>query len=117
MSAFRIGMLALEAMPRRVDNAHQIKHLRNPTYGDNVKWLWNVSVKLGLSNLQQFCQTAANVIQNPFLIQDLVFDSANHLCRYNPAHFSNALRSPMLNILVQRCLNSYGLPLRNDFNL
>jgi hypothetical protein len=106
LSAFRVGMLGLEALPRRVDSSHQIKYLRSPTYGDNVKWLWNISVKLGTNSLQQFCQTAANVIQNPFLIQELAFDSANYLCRNNPAHFTHALRSPMLNVLVQRCLNS-----------
>ena len=109
LSAFRVGMLGLEALPRRVDSSHQIKYLRSPSYGENVKWLWGVSVKLGINSLQQFCQTAANVIQNPFLIQELAFDSANFLCRNNPVHFTHALRSPMLNVLVQRCLNSYVL--------
>lgn len=104
-AAFRVGMLALEALPRRADSSHQIKYLRSPAYGDNVKWLWNIACKLGTNNLQIFCQTAANVIQNPFLIQELAFDSANYLCRSNAAHFTHALRSPMLNVLVQRCLS------------
>ena len=70
LSAFRVGMLGLEALPRRVDSSHQIKYLRSPSYGENVKWLWGMSVKFGINSLQQFCQTAANVIQNPFLIQE-----------------------------------------------
>jgi hypothetical protein len=106
-AAFRVGMIALEAMQRKVDSSHQIKYLRNPPYGDNIKWLWSASIKLGTASLQQFCQTAANVIQNPFLIQELAFDTANHLCWNNPTQFSNTLRSPMLNILVQKCLSSY----------
>ena len=57
------------------------------------------------NSLQQFCQTAATVIQNPFLLQEIAFDSAHYLSRNNPTQFSMILCSPMLNILVQRCLN------------
>lgn len=111
-NAYRVGMLALEALPRRLDGSHQIKYRQSPSYADDVKWLLDTSVKLDQLNnnnlcLQQFCQTAAQVIQNPFLIQELAFDSARYLSRNQPAQFSMMLCSPILNVLVQRCLNLY----------
>jgi len=109
-AAFRVGMLGLEALPRRIDG--QIKYRQSPLYADDVKWLWEVAIKLDsylktTNSLQQFCQTAATVIQNPFLLQEIAFDSAHYLSRSNPTQFSMILCSPMLNILVQRCLNLY----------
>lgn len=59
------------------------------------------------SNLEQFCHTSATVIQNPFLLQELAFDTANYLSRGNPSQFTIILCSTMLNVLVQRCLNLY----------
>ena len=108
-SAFRVGMLGLEALPRRVDGSHQIKYRQSPTYADDVKWLWEVANKLDCyqktnSNLQLFCQTAAIVIQNPFLLQEIAFESAKMICHNN---IGQALCSPPLSILVQRCLNLY----------
>ena len=108
-AAFRVGMLGLEALPRRVDGSYQIKYRQSPTYADDVKWLWEVAIKLDFyqkssANLQQFCQTAATVLQNPFLIQEIAFDSANYLCRNNPSQISMTLCMPMLNVLVQRCI-------------
>jgi len=55
--------------------------------------------------MQQFCQVSATVIQNPFLLQELAFDTANYLSRCNPSQLTIILRSPLLNVLVQRCLN------------
>lgn len=47
-AAFRTGMLAMETLARRVhDDRPQAKYARNPPYGDNVKWLLNIAVKLG----------------------------------------------------------------------
>lgn len=47
ISAFRTGMLGLEALPKRVDGTNQIKYRQIPSYSDDVKWLWNIAVKLG----------------------------------------------------------------------
>ena len=72
----------------------------------NFKFLFSKDAYLKNANsLQQFCQTAAAVIQNPFLLQEIAFDSAHYLSRSNPSQFTMILCSPMLNILVQRCLN------------
>ena len=47
MSAFRVGMLGLEALPRRADGVHQLKYRQNPSYADDVKWLFGIAIKLG----------------------------------------------------------------------
>lgn len=41
-------MLALETLARRVhDDRPQAKYARQPPYGDDVKWLLQISKKLG----------------------------------------------------------------------
>jgi hypothetical protein len=41
-------MLALENLGRRIsEDRPQMKFARNPSYGDDVKWLLNISKKLG----------------------------------------------------------------------
>ena len=48
INAFRVGLLALETLSRRVhDDRPQIKYARNPPYGEDVKWLLSVAIKLG----------------------------------------------------------------------
>lgn len=47
-AAYRVGMLAMEALARKVhDDRPQVKFSRNPPYGEDVKWLLEVSIKLG----------------------------------------------------------------------
>ena len=54
LSAFRVGMLALETLARRVhDDRPQTKYAKNPPYGEDVKWLMNIAFKLGVSYLHQ----------------------------------------------------------------
>ena len=48
LAAYRVGMLAMETLARRVhDDRPQTKYARNPPYGEDVKWLMSVSMKLG----------------------------------------------------------------------
>lgn len=48
LSAYRVGMLAMDTLARRVhDDRPQAKYARNPSYGEDVKWLLNVAKKLG----------------------------------------------------------------------
>lgn len=50
LSSYRVGMLALETLARRVhDDRPQAKYARNPPYGEDVKWLLGVAKKLGES--------------------------------------------------------------------
>jgi hypothetical protein len=44
-------MLALENLGRRIsEDRPQMKFARNPSYGDDVKWLLSISKKLGNNN-------------------------------------------------------------------
>ena len=48
LAAYRVGMLAMETLARRVhDDRPQTKYARNPPYGEDVRWLMGVSMKLG----------------------------------------------------------------------
>jgi len=48
MSAFRVGMLALETYGRRIsDERPQTKYHRNPSCKEDIKWLLNLAIKLG----------------------------------------------------------------------
>jgi hypothetical protein len=69
------------------------------------------------NNLQQFCQIATNVIQNPLLMQELIFDSANYITRNNPSHFSTVLCSPLLKDMVKKCISLYSSCIMSKLNL
>lgn len=48
LAAYRVGMLAMETLARRVhDDRPQAKYARNPPYGEDVKWLLRISKNLG----------------------------------------------------------------------
>lgn len=52
LAAYRVGMLAMETIARRVhDDRPQAKYARNPPYGEDVKWLLRISKHLGKFNL------------------------------------------------------------------
>lgn len=54
--AYRVGMLAMETLARRVhDDRPQAKYARNPPYGEDVKWLLRISKHLG-----RFCYCGKN---------------------------------------------------------
>lgn len=49
LAAYRVGMLAMETLARRVhDDRPQAKYARNPPYGEDVKWLLRISKNLGM---------------------------------------------------------------------
>ncbi|XP_041362777.1 zinc finger SWIM domain-containing protein 8-like isoform X3 [Gigantopelta aegis] len=108
MAAFRVGMAAMETLARRVhDDRPQTKYARNPPYGEDLKWLLGISIKLGTSYLQQFCVSAVNAVVSPFILYDLALEAARFLARNNPAHVPNQLRSTLLNSLFQKCLQMF----------
>lgn len=52
LAAYRVGMLALETLARRVhDDRPQAKYARNPPYGEDVKWLLRIAKHLGKEKL------------------------------------------------------------------
>lgn len=107
-AAFRVGMLALDTLARRVhDDRPQAKYARNPPNGEDVKWLLGISMKLGTSYLQQFCASVVNAVVSPFILYDIAVDAAQILARNNPAAVQSHLRSNILAPLVQKCLQMF----------
>ncbi|KAH9502527.1 Zinc finger SWIM domain-containing protein 8 [Bulinus truncatus] len=108
MAAFRTGMLAMETLSRKVhDDRPQTKYARNPPYGEDVKWLLSISIKLGTTFLQQFCASAVNAVVSPFILYDLAMEAARFLARNNLTHVPTHLRSNILNSLFQKCLQMF----------
>lgn len=107
MAAYNVGMLAMETLARRVhDDRPQAKYARNPPYGEDVKWLLQVSKKLGTQYLHQFCVCAVNSIVSPFVLHDVAIEAAHYLARNNPTLVMQHLRSA-LTPLVQKCQQMY----------
>ena len=48
-STYRVGMLAMETLARRVHDDRATKYSPTPPYGDDVMWLMRVAMKLGTS--------------------------------------------------------------------
>ncbi|KAK3090543.1 hypothetical protein FSP39_012583 [Pinctada imbricata] len=108
MIAFRVGMLALETLARRVhDDRPQTKYARNPPYGEDVKWLLGIAIKLGMNYLQQFCASTVNGVVSPFILYDIALEAAHVLARNNPAIVQSHLRSNILNPLLQKCIQMF----------
>jgi hypothetical protein len=115
-SAFRVGMLGLEALHKRGDSSHALKYRQSPPYADDVKWLFEIALRLDghrktTACLEQFCRTAAAVVQNPFPLQELAFDTAKYVTRGQTNQISVVLgaQSPLgwLSALAARGLFWY----------
>ncbi|XP_073985781.1 zinc finger SWIM domain-containing dorado isoform X1 [Rhodnius prolixus] len=107
LSAYRVGMLAMETIARRVhDDRPNAKYARNPPYGDDVKWLLRIAEKLGTQYLQQFCVSAVNSIVSPFILHDVAIEAAHFLARNNPTLALQHLRTTLTPI-VQKCQQMY----------
>ncbi|XP_011500234.1 PREDICTED: zinc finger SWIM domain-containing protein 8 [Ceratosolen solmsi marchali] len=108
VAAYRVGMLALETLSRRVhDDRPQAKYARNPPYGEDVKWLLRVSKRLGTQYLHQMCVTVVNSIVSPFVLHDVALEAAFYLSRNNPTIVIQQLRSALLAPLVHKCQQMY----------
>ncbi|XP_024943377.1 zinc finger SWIM domain-containing protein 8 isoform X1 [Cephus cinctus] len=108
VAAYRVGMLALETLARRVhDDRPQAKYARNPPYGEDVKWLLRVSKRLGTQYLHQLCICTVNSIVSPFVLHDVALEAAHYLSRSNPALVLQHLRSALLAPLVHKCQQMY----------
>jgi len=47
-SAYRVGLLALDTLARRVHEPNQAKYSRNPPFREDIQWLLRLSKKLGM---------------------------------------------------------------------
>lgn len=107
LAAYRVGMLAMETLARRVhDDRPQAKFARNPPYGEDVKWLLSISRKLGAQYLQQFCICAVSSIANPFVLHEIILDAALISRNNNLSWVYTNPRSPLAP-LVQKCQQMY----------
>jgi len=61
-------------------------------------------VFVGPSYLQQFCQNAVNSLFSPFILYDIAMEVACYQTRNNQAQLQSVFRAPMLQSLMQRCL-------------
>lgn len=108
VAAYRVGMLALETLARRVhDDRPQAKYARNPPYGEDVKWLFRVSKRLGSQYLHQLCVCTVNSIVSPFVLHEVALEAAHYLSRNNPTLVLQHLRSAPLAPLVHKCQQMY----------
>ncbi|KMQ94255.1 zinc finger swim domain-containing protein [Lasius niger] len=108
VSAYRVGMLALETLARRVhDDRPQAKYARNPPYGEDVKFLLRVAKRLGTQYMHQLCICAVNSIVSPFVLHHVALEAAQYLARNNPALIVQHLRSALLAPLVHKCQQMY----------
>ena len=65
LSAYRVGLLGMETLSRRVhDDRPQVKYAKNPSYGDDVRWLMGIAMKLG---------TYQNVSRSSFADSNVLF--------------------------------------------
>lgn len=120
VSAYRVGMLALETLARRVhDDRPQAKYARNPPYGEDVKFLLRVAKRLGTQYMHQLCICAVNSIVSPFVLHHVALEAAQYLARNNPALILQHLRSALLAPLVHKCqqmLVSFSVVVRRSRN-
>ena len=82
LSAYNVGMAALEYHGRRLSEERpQVKFTRNPSYADDVKWLFSVASELGLVYIQSFLQMVINRMVNPFLLHELAYECGKFYAR------------------------------------
>lgn len=105
ISAYRVGMLAMETLARRIHDGQTNKYSKSPPHGEFVKWLFGVSKKLGYAYMQQFCLAAVNTLSSPYMLWEIAVDAAQYSANSNNPHaFGPLLRSPSLQPLVQKSL-------------
>ena len=115
LNAFRVGMLAMNTLAlerARQNHVHMERRGEQnhptPRYGEDVKWLLKIALKLGNAELQEFVTTATAVIVNPYLLHSLAFNIYN--VSQNNANGSSSnqmLRLPFVQSLMQKCLHAY----------
>jgi len=106
-SAFRVGMLALDLLTKRTEDRPNNKYARNPPYANDVKWVLKLSIKLGLQYVQQFCIAAVGGVSSPFVLQDIALETAKYLSETNNQQVCTNLRLPLLQPIVNKCLQMY----------
>jgi len=102
-SAYRVGLLALDTMARRIHEPNQAKYSRNPPFREDIQWLLRLSKKLGPNYTQQFCLAVTNSVVNPFTLHDVAMEAIMYMGHFNP----NPTMCPTLSPLVEKCHSMY----------
>ncbi|XP_050525577.1 zinc finger SWIM domain-containing protein 8 homolog [Daktulosphaira vitifoliae] len=102
-SAYRVGLLALDTLARRVHEPNQAKYSRNPPFREDIQWLLRLSKKLGANYTQQFCMAVTNSVVNPFILHDVAMEAALYMAHFNPS----PTMCPSLSPLVEKCHTMY----------
>ena len=90
LSAYNVGINALEYHGRRLSEERpQVKFTRNPSYADDVKWLFSVAAELGLVYIQNFLQMVINRMVNPFLLHELAYECGKFYAHQINPHPAN----------------------------
>ena len=58
----------------------------------------------GTNYLQQFCTSVVNAIVSPFVLLDIAIESASFLAANSVSQVTQQIRLPLLNSLLQKCL-------------
>lgn len=107
-AAYRCGMLAIDILkPRLHDERPQSRFSSHPPYGEDIKWLMKIAMKLGTSFLQQFCACVQNAVMSPSVLHCIAWDAAQYLYNTNQTPVQANLRSPFLSPIVQKCVQMY----------
>lgn len=105
-AAYRVGMLAMETLARRVnDDRPQAKYARNPSYGEDVKWLLLIAKKLGAQYVQEFCLCTLSAVASPFVLYDIILEAAQSIFQNanNNTAYIHTIRSHILTPLIHKC--------------
>ncbi|ESO11610.1 hypothetical protein HELRODRAFT_190028 [Helobdella robusta] len=117
LAAYRVGMLAMEAVSKRIhEDRPQVKFSRNPSYGEDVKWLLEVTMEMGPSYIQHFI-TAAASLMSPFILFDIIMEVTKYLNNNSSGSSSSNQWSGQqqlqnvrifTNVLQQKCLQAFS---------
>ena len=111
VAAFRVGLLALDALARSVHGDRpQQKFAKSPPYGVDVKWLLAIGMKLGIDQLQPFCAKAMDAVVSPYVLYDLTMSIAFFLAlqpmQSGPAPPTGSFQQPPVSLVSQSLVSS-----------
>ncbi|XP_055336865.1 zinc finger SWIM domain-containing protein 8-like [Paramacrobiotus metropolitanus] len=70
-SAYRVGMLAMDTLARRLPDGHVNKYSRAPPHAESIKWLVAVSFRLGSQSLLEMCRAVENTVSSPSMLWEI----------------------------------------------
>lgn len=100
LSAYRVGVLALDTLSRHAHDERGAKFCRTPPYAEDVQWLLQVAMKLGTQCVHHFVACVISSVFSPFILCNLAMEVNSYLSRNNTAP---PYRSQIVTPLLQQC--------------